>query len=95
MAGVNLSTPLKLARDEQQLRLIRSRRLIRTLREMPPGPLRDRLTGLIEEVAALLESPGCAEAQADGVPCEDAHKACSECGRILGPLDGLRGRLRG
>ena len=44
MAVVNLSAPLKLSLEEQELRLIRS------LREIPPSPLRDRLTELMREL---------------------------------------------
>ena len=88
MAGVNLGAPLKLALDEQEWRLIRS------LREIPASPLRDRLTGLISDAVSLVTRPGCAEAQPDGVPCDDAHQACDRCGRMLGLLDGLRVRLR-
>jgi hypothetical protein len=84
MAGVNLSAPLKLALDEQELRLIRS------LREIPPSPLRDRMTELVRELVAFVASPACCEAQADGVPCPDARTACDRCGRTAGVLERMR-----
>ena len=87
MAVVNLSAPLKLSLEEQELRLIRS------LREIPPSPLRDRLTELMRELVAFVASPACCEAQSDGVPCQDVHTACDRCGRAAGVLERLRSRL--
>jgi hypothetical protein len=87
MAGLSLRAPFPVALDEQELRLIRS------LREIPPSPLRDRMTELIREVVAFVASPACSEAQADGAPCCDVHAACDCCGRMLGLLERLRGRL--
>jgi hypothetical protein len=87
MAGLSLRAPFPVALDEDELRLISS------LREIPPSPLRDRMTELIREVVALVASPACSETQADGVPCHDAHTACDRCGRMLGLLDRLCSRL--
>jgi hypothetical protein len=87
MAGLKLRAPFPVALDEQELRLINS------LREVPPSPLRERMTELIREVVAFAGSPACSEAQADGAPCHDVHAACDSCGRMLGLLDRLRGRL--
>jgi hypothetical protein len=52
------------------------------------------MTELIREVVALVASPACSEAQADGVPCHDARTACDRCGRMLGLLERLCGRLQ-
>jgi hypothetical protein len=87
MAGVSLRAPFPVALDEEELRLINS------LREIPASPLRDRMTELIREVVVFAASPVCSEAQADGAPCHDAHMACDRCGRMLGLLERLRGRL--
>ena len=87
MAGVSLRAPFPVALDEQELRLISS------LREIQPSPLRDRMTELIRDVVAFVASPACSEAQADGVPCHEVHMACDHCVRMLGLLERLRSRL--
>jgi hypothetical protein len=79
--------PFTVALDEREWQLVRS------LRAIPPGPLRDRLTGLVHELVAFVANPGCPELQADGAPCDDVHMSCDPCRQTLRLLDGLRSRL--
>jgi hypothetical protein len=70
------------------------RRLVEALRSIPPSPLRERLVALVSELTDFVAEPGCAEMQADGVPCSSAHASCDECRKLTELLDGLRGRLQ-
>ena len=70
------------------------RRLVEALRAIPPSPLRDRLAQLVSELADFVAAPGCAEMQADGVPCNSAQASCDECRKLTALLDGLRTRLQ-
>jgi hypothetical protein len=70
------------------------RALIEVLREVPESPLRDLLTTLVRELARFAAQPGCAEMQADGVPCTSAQAACDECRKMTALLEGLRTRLQ-
>jgi hypothetical protein len=79
--------PYHLALDDEEWRLIAS------LREIPPGPLRDRMSGVIEALVAFVADPGCPELQADGAPCTDGHMACDRCRRVLSLLDEMRVRF--
>jgi hypothetical protein len=65
-------------------------RLVQTLRELPPSPLRDRLMLLLEELVEFVREPHCPEMQADGVPCASAQLACDQCRQLTGLLDALR-----
>ena len=87
MSTMSLRGPFMIALDESEWQLVRS------LREIPPSPLRDRLTELMRELVAFVASPACCEAQSDGVPCQDVHTACDRCGRAAGVLERLRSRL--
>jgi len=69
-------------------------RLVLALRGIPPSRLRDLLTTLVEELAAFVSSPSCAEMQADGAPCGSADASCDECRKLTALLEGLRGRLQ-
>jgi hypothetical protein len=40
-------------------------------------------------------APSCAEAQADGVPCETVEGTCEECGRAPGATPGPKAREGG
>jgi hypothetical protein len=77
--------PIKLSATEQ--------RLVQALREMPPGPLADRVAGLLEQLTALLRDPHCYELQADGAPCATPAGACADCQRVAAALGELRQRL--
>jgi hypothetical protein len=80
-------TPYQLALDDEEWRLIRS------LREIPPSPLRDATSRVIEALVAFAADPGCPELQADGVPCTDVEMACDRCRRALSLLDDMRIRF--
>lgn len=54
---------------------------------MPPCPAKDALGHLVLQVASQLERAGCAQAQADGLPCPDLEPDCATC-------SGLEQRLR-
>ena len=79
--------PYNLALDDDEWRLIRS------LRGIPPSPLRDRMSEVIEALVAFVANPGCPEMQADGVPCTNAQVACERCRRVLSVFDELRIRF--
>ena len=63
-------------------------RLLAIVGRLPLGDLRQ----LFAEMDGLL-APACAESQADGVPCPDAHSACATCGRARSILDNVRRRI--
>ena len=89
---VSLSTvdaPFHVPLDDAEWRLIRS------LRELPPSPLRDRMCLLVFDLVRFVAEPGCPEAQADGTPCSDVHMACDRCRRLLDLLEALRRQVRG
>lgn len=88
MSTTTVRGPFTVAVDESEWQLLRS------LRAIPPSPLRDGLAQLLHDLIAFVENPGCPELQADGVPCDDVHMSCDRCGQMLRLLDGLRGRLR-
>jgi hypothetical protein len=64
--------------------------LVRTLREIPEGPLKRELIEVMQELADLVRSPSCPEAQADGVPCATAATACEDCQHVVEILASLR-----
>ncbi len=70
------------------------RRLVETLRGVPPSPLRERLLALLSELLDFVSHPGCTEMQADGAPCSSAQAACDQCHKLTRLLDGLRTRLQ-
>ncbi len=80
-------TPYHLALDDGE------RRLVASLREIPPSPLRDAMSDVIEALVAFVADPGCPELQADGVPCSDVRMACERCRRVLSVLDEVRVRF--
>lgn len=69
------------------------RRLVVSLRDIPPSLLRDHFTLLLRELTDFVREPHCAEMQADGVPCPSPRVACDECQQLAFLLDGLRSRL--
>jgi hypothetical protein len=82
MSGAGL---IPLSRDEQKLLL--------ALREIPPSRLRELMTTLVGELCDFVAAPGCAEMQADGVPCPTTDVSCDECRKLTSILEGLRRRL--
>jgi hypothetical protein len=82
------SIPYTLALSHEEWRLVRS------LREVPPSPLRDRLCDLLEELVDFVANPGCPEMQADGAPCDGAHMSCDRCQKMLDIVGALRARVR-
>jgi hypothetical protein len=67
--------------------------LVQRLRDVPPSPLRDRATALVLDLLDFVASPGCPEAQADGVPCDGVHTACDRCARVTEVVESLAHRL--
>jgi hypothetical protein len=80
--------PLQVALDEAEWHLLRE------LREIPPSPLRDRMMDVVGALVAFVQSPGCPEIQADGVPCKSPNTDCERCAQVTGLLDELRARVR-
>lgn len=66
--------------------------LVAALRGLPPGPLRARVEQLLRDVVAFVREPGCAEMQADGVPCTTATAQCDQCVHLAAMIDGLAKR---
>ncbi len=69
-------------------------RILSRMREVPEGPLRDRLLNLLEELVALVQEPRCSQVQADGVPCGAVDADCEECLKVTELLDTLHGSLQ-
>lgn len=61
--------------------------VVRAFLAMPACPVKEALGQLVLQVAAQLEMAGCAQAQADGLPCLDLEPDCPTC-------RGLEQRLR-
>ena len=72
---------------------VSERRLVESLRDLPPGSVTERVTDLLEQLTALLRDPHCYELQADGAPCATVAGACAECQRVAVALGELRQRL--
>ena len=80
---------------EQLLPLtLEEQKLLLALREIPPSRLRDLMTTLVSELAEFVAEPRCTEMQADGAPCSTIDVSCDECRKLIGVLEGLRGRLQ-
>jgi len=65
-------------------------RILNSVREQPPGELRELYLGLLLELAAFLKEPSCAEVQADGIPCDSPAADCTVCLRLEELLRTLR-----
>jgi hypothetical protein len=63
--------------------------LVSTLRAIPPSPLRNKVTVLIEDLVAFIRDPKCAEMQGDGVPCDNVSTACEQCAHVAVMLDSM------
>ena len=62
------------------------------LRSVPSSPLRGRALALFDAVLELASEPRCAEAQADGVPCDTPSRSCDQCLHLEDMLEALRRR---
>ncbi|HKI83200.1 MAG TPA: hypothetical protein VKA63_02590 [Candidatus Krumholzibacteria bacterium] len=69
-------------------------RILSRLREVPEGPLRDRLLDFLNELVVFVQEPRCAQVQADGVPCGAVDADCEECLKVNELLDTLHGSLQ-
>ena len=67
--------------------------ILTALRETPDGPLKDKLESFLLELTAMVSNPGCAEIQADGIPCGAASADCEECLALDKMLATLRSTL--
>jgi hypothetical protein len=56
--------------------------LVWALRDVPAGPRKDILTQLLRDIVSFVGEPGCAESQADGVPCSSPSTDCAKCRRV-------------
>jgi hypothetical protein len=63
--------------------------LIHGLRDIPDSPLKSRILVAIEDLVRLGQAPGCADAQADGVPCGCGQSQCETCAGALERVDAL------
>lgn len=54
------------------------------------GPAR---RSLLDELLLLAAEPGCAESQADGVPCASVHTSCDQCQKYRDLLAAVRRRV--
>jgi hypothetical protein len=68
--------------------------IVCSLRQIPAGPARDGLAGLVADLVAYVVHPHCAESQADGTPCLSVHLSCEECRQVVSVLDSLRRRVQ-
>jgi hypothetical protein len=64
-------------------------RMLTILRDMPEGPLRDRVQQLLGRLLDIARNPRCGGFQADGVPCGDPSADCDQCQEVSGLLDQL------
>lgn len=67
--------------------------ILTALRETPDGPLKDKLESFLLDLTAMVNNPGCAEIQADGIPCGAASADCEECLALDKMLATLRSTL--
>jgi len=58
------------------------RSLIFGLREISEPEHRERVLTLVDGLVRIAREPGCAETQADGVPCGSVHSQCEDCARV-------------
>ncbi|MGC8916775.1 MAG: hypothetical protein ACP5NF_07340 [Thermoanaerobaculum sp.] len=67
---------------------------VQALVAMPPGPAKNALAHLVLRVASALAHVRCAQAQGDGLPCDDVEPDCLTCRgweqRLWEAANGLR-----
>jgi hypothetical protein len=67
--------------------------ILTALRETPDGPLKTKLEQFLLELTEMVSNPGCAEIQADGIPCGSVTADCEECLALDKMLATLRSTL--
>ena len=68
-------------------------RFLRMLRTRLWLGTHEELVAQVQQALELAECPTCAEAQADGVPCEKADTSCERCVRAFLHIRAVRTRL--
>jgi hypothetical protein len=68
-------------------------RMLTILRDLPEGPLRDRIQQLLTQLLEIARNPRCGGYQADGVPCGEPSADCGQCPEVSGQLDRLEADL--
>ena len=68
-------------------------KIVLALREIPDSPLRQKVSGLLAELARFIQQPRCLGMQGDGFPCGTPTSSCEECQHMLKVLDDLAERL--
>jgi len=68
-------------------------RLLSTLRDLPPGDVREAFVALVDDLTTFVLAPRCPEMQADGVPCESTEKQCDRCRHAASVLRRLRAEV--
>jgi hypothetical protein len=69
-------------------------KLVSLLRDLPEGPLRERVRSVVDALVGFASDPKCNEVQGDGVPCGSVHSACDGCDEVTGILDEAAEKLR-
>ncbi len=69
------------------------RRIISSMRDLPPSPLKDLLAQVMARLVELVREPSCPEMQADGVPCKSSSSDCAECRKLMAVLETLQKQL--
>lgn len=65
------------------------RNLILGLRAIADSPLRHRVLAVVDGLVRIGREPCCAEAQADGVPCDSVHSQCDACDGVFEQVESL------
>ena len=68
-------------------------KIVLALREIPDSPLREKVSGLFNELVRFVHQPRCMGMQSDGFPCGTPHTSCEECQQMLQVLDDLAARV--
>ncbi len=68
-------------------------KIVLALREIPDSPLREKVSGLFDELVRFVQQPRCMGMQSDGFPCGTPHTSCEECQQMLQVLDDLAARV--
>ena len=65
------------------------RNLILGLRAIADSPLRRRVLAVVDGLVRIGQEPCCADAQADGVPCDSVHSQCDSCDGVFEQVESL------
>jgi hypothetical protein len=66
-------------------------RLVSRLRQVAPGPLRERVLGYVEKLVEFGIHPGCPEAAAGTFPCVSLYVVCEQCRTVTSALPAFKG----